>query len=273
MIGSALIVFREVLEAALIIGIVLAATQGISGRAAWVFGGVVGGLTGAVVVAFFAESIAASAEGLGQELFNAGILLMAVFMLGWHQVWMSRHGRQMAGEFKNLGKSIRSGDRTVRALALVVGLAILREGSEAVLFLFGVAASDGTAISAIAGGVLLGLVGGAICGGGLYFGLVKIPARLLFGITGWLIILLAAGMASQAAAFLVQAGEIPSLVDELWNSSGVLERTSPFGQVLHILVGYDDRPAGIQLVFYVATIFGIGGFSRWIASRPTASTT
>jgi high-affinity iron transporter len=234
---------------------------------------VLGGLAGAGVVAFFAESIASSAEGLGQELFNASVLLLAVFMLGWHQVWMSRHGRQMAGEFKNLGQSIRNGDRTVQALALVVGLAILREGSEAVLFLFGVAASDGTAASAIAGGAMLGLVGGALCGGGLYFGLVKIPARLLFGVTGWLILLLAAGMASQAAAFLVQAGEIPPLIDELWNSSALLERNSPLGQLLHILVGYDDRPAGIQLVFYAATILGISGFSRWIASRPAGFTT
>lgn len=270
MFGSALIVFREVLEAALIIGIVLAATQGIAQRRRWVLAGVVAGLLGAGVVAAFAENIAASAEGMGQELFNAGVLLMAVCMLGWHQVWMSQHGREMARSFQALGRSVAAGDRSMSALAIVVGAAILREGSEAVLFLYGVAASDGADISSVFGGAGLGLLGGLVCGGALYAGLLRIPQRWLFGVTGWLIVLLAAGMASQAAAFLVQAGWLPSLIDEVWNTSDWLSRSSALGQLLHILVGYDDRPAGMQLVFYGLTLAGIVGLTRW--ARPSAKT-
>lgn len=267
MLGSAIIVFREVLEAALIIGIVLAATAGIPGRSLWVAGGVGVGIAGAGVVAFFAESIAAMAQGSGQELFNAGILVVAVSMLAWHQIWMSRHGREMSAAFKTLGQSIKVGDSTLRALAIVVGSAILREGSEAVLFLFGVAASSDASTASLISGAAIGLLCGAVCGGGLYFGLVRIPPRYLFGVTGWLITLLAAAMAAQAAGLLVQAGYLPTLVDELWDSSAVLERSSALGQLLHILVGYDDRPTGIQMLVYLLTAGGIVGLSRWLTAQ------
>lgn len=273
MFGSALIVFREVLEAALIIGLVLAASRGLAGRGKWISAGVGAGLFGAMLVAWFADQLTSAALGMGQELFNAGVLLLAVVMLGWHHIWMSRHGRELANSMGVLGQSIRRGERPLVALAVVVGAALLREGSEAVLFLYGVATAEGATLTSVAAGAVLGMVGGALCGGALYFGLVKIPTRLLFSVTGWLIVLLAAGMASQAAAFLVQADMLPALVDELWNTSAWLERASPLGQVLHILVGYDDRPSGIQPVFYLVTLGTLWALSRRAATtaahRPT----
>jgi high-affinity Fe2+/Pb2+ permease len=96
MFATALIVFREVLEAALIIGIVLAACRGIPRRGLMVSGGITAGLAGAVVVATAAGTIAEAASGMGQEILNACILGAAVLMLGWHNVWMSRHGREIA---------------------------------------------------------------------------------------------------------------------------------------------------------------------------------
>src|SRR5579885_1124097 len=94
MIAVAIIVFREVLEAALIVSIVLAASKGTAGRGRWISGGVALGVVGACLVAAFATEIAAAVEGIGQELFNAAILFAAVGMLGWHNVWMGRHGKQ-----------------------------------------------------------------------------------------------------------------------------------------------------------------------------------
>jgi high-affinity iron transporter len=270
MLGSALIVFREVLEAALIVGIILGATRGVPRRGVWVSGGALVGVTGAVAVALFAGSIASVAEGFGQEIFNASILFIAVAMLAWHQVWMSRHGREMSEQMNDLGRSIKEGGTAMHVLAIVVGTAILREGSEAALFLYGVASTETGHSSQLLAGGLLGLVGGILCGGALYLGLLNIPSRLLFGVTGWLIMLLAAGMASQGAAFLVQANILPALGEPLWNSSAILARDSMVGRVMHTLVGYDDRPAGIQLVFYAITLFGILGLSRMIARRPGA---
>lgn len=253
MSATLLIVFREVLEASLIIGIALAATRGVARRNLWINLGIAGGLAGAVVVAFFAEAIANSLEGLGQEAFNAGVLFAAVAMLGWHNIWMARHGRELMMEMNAVGHDIRKGARPLYALMIVVGLAVLREGSEVVLFLYGISAQGSGAGSMLLGGAL-GLGLGALAGAALYFGLLKIPTRHLFTVTSWMILLLAAGMAAQGAAFLAQAGYLPELSPMLWDTSGVLPENSAVGEVLKALAGYDDRPSGIQLTFYVATL-------------------
>lgn len=265
--ASALIVFREVLEAALIIGVVLAATTGVRGRSAWIVGGVLLGLAGAGVLAFFADAVSSMGDGSGRELINAGVLVAAVGMLAWHQIWMSQHGKALAGSLQSLGHSVQAGDATMRALALVVAGAVLREGSETVLFLWGLATSSEAAAAQLVGGTLVGLAAGALCGAALYLGLLRIPPRYLFGVTGWLITLLAASMAAQAGGLLVQAGYLPTLTDELWDTSGLLPQGSALGQLLHILVGYDDRPTGIQLLLYVLTAATITVLSRRLA-RP-----
>src|SRR5271169_3489685 len=122
MLATAIIVFREVLEAALIVGIVMAASRGAPGRGLWVGGGVAGGIFGALCVAAAAETLAAMAQGMGQELFNAGILFAAVLMLGWYNVWMARHGRELASNATKLGHDVRSGAQPLWALAFAVGL-------------------------------------------------------------------------------------------------------------------------------------------------------
>ena len=123
MLATAIIVFREVLEAALIVGIVLAASRGAAGRGLWVGGGIAGGIAGALCVAGLTETLAAMAQGMGQELFDAAILFAAVLMLGWHNIWMARHGRELAANAAKLGQDVRSGAQPLWALAFAVGLA------------------------------------------------------------------------------------------------------------------------------------------------------
>jgi len=253
MLSSAIIVFREVLEAALIIGIVLAATRGLPRRLTWVGAGVLGGVAGAVMVAASADLIAVAASGVGQELLNAGVLLGAVLMIGWHNVWMQQHGRELAARMGSLGQAVRTGERPLYALAVVVGLAVLREGAEVVLFLNGIVAADGSSASTLLAGGVLGLAAGAAAGATAYLGLLRVPLRHLFGVTGWLLLLLAAGMAAQAASYLEQAGYLPALGRSLWNTSSLLSEQSIVGQVLHTLVGYVARPDGIQVLFYLLT--------------------
>jgi high-affinity iron transporter len=266
MLPTVIIVFREVLEAALIVGIVMAASRGAPGRGLWVSGGIAGGVLGALGVAGFAATIAAAAEGMGQELFDAGILFAAVGMLGWHNIWMSRHGRELAVSAKHLGDDVRSGARPLWALAFAVALAVLREGSEIVLFLYGIALAGQGGPLAMAIGGLIGLALGAAAGTAIYWGLVSIPMRLLFTVTSWLVLLLAAGLASQGAAFLMQADLLPPLGSNLWDTSFLLSDQSLAGRVLHTLIGYTAQPAGIQLVFYVATLLVIGGLMRLVGS-------
>jgi high-affinity iron transporter len=262
MLGTGLLVFREVLEAALIVSIVFAATRGVPGRGGWVGGGIAAGVVGAIVVALFASSIAAAVSGMGQELFNASILLAAVLMIGWHAIWMASHGKELAAQMKSVGSAVQAGSRPLSALLIVVAIAVLREGSEVVLFLYGQAAS-GAGVVEIVGGIVLGVVGGVAVGFLLYFGLLGIPMRYFFSATNWLMLLLAAGLASQAARFLIQADILPALGNRVWDSSAILSDHSYIGQALHTLIGYDARPAGMQLLFYAVTAVAIAIGMRW----------
>jgi high-affinity iron transporter len=278
MIANLIIVFREVLEAALIISIVAAATRGVRGRALWIGSGLALGLVGAVLVALSAEAIAGAMSGMGQEWFNAAVLLAAVAMIGWHVVWMARHGKELALHMKSVGGAVSDGRRPMTALLIVVALAVLREGSEVVLFGYGLYAGGSPMNDLLLGGAL-GVLLGVMVGFALYFGLLKIPMRHFFGATNGLLILLAAGLASSAAGFLVQADVLPSLANPLWDSSWLLSDQSLLGQTLHILVGYSAQPCGMQLVFYATTVvllaIGMRAFrlpnTTLVASSPSLS--
>jgi high-affinity iron transporter len=253
MLATLLLVFREVLEAALIVSIVAAATRGVAGRGRWIGAGLAAGVLGATVVALFASGIADAMSGMGQEWFNAAVLLAAVAMIGWHVVWMARHGRELAAQMQFIGREVSVGHRPLTALLVVVAIAVLREGSEVVLFGYGMLAGGSTTGALVAGGVL-GVVAGTAVGFALYFGLLRIPMRHFFTATNGLLVLLAAGLASAAAGYLVQADALPPLVDTLWDSSWLLSDQSMLGHTLHVLIGYTAQPSGVQIVFYAATV-------------------
>ncbi len=253
MLGALIIVFREVIEAGLIVGIVMAATRGVFGRGRWVSIGVVTGVVGASIVAMFAGAISQAFEGSGQELFNAGVLSIAVMMLMWHNAWMARHGREIADEMRQVGTAVSEGAKPLTALAIVVGLAVLREGSEVVLFLYGIFASGTSGNSLLVGGIL-GVAAGAAFTALTYFGLLAIPTRYIFSVTSWLIALLAAGMATQAVQFLNNAGWVIGLDQTVWDTSWMLSEGSIFGRMLHTLIGYTERPTEMQLVVYIGTL-------------------
>src|SRR4029079_1050138 len=177
MFGTALIVFREVLEAALIVGIVGAATRGISSRSKFIAGGVLLGLIGSIAVAAGANVIGQLAEGMGQELFNATVLGIAVLMLAWHNIWMSVHGRELSANAKQVGHEIRSGTKAMSVLLVVIAVAVLREGSETVLFLYGIALSGESSAATMALVGLVGVAGGVLVGWLMFAGLLRIPLR------------------------------------------------------------------------------------------------
>jgi high-affinity iron transporter len=267
MLATLLIVFREVIEAGLIVGIVLAATEGVSHRGRWIVGGIGAGIVGASLLAAFAGALSNAFSGVGQELFNASVLSIAVVMLAAHVTWMASHGRQMAQEMAAMGRSVVNGDRTLSAMALVVAVAVLREGSEVVLFLFGVATSAKPGIGAMLLGGALGVLGGVALSWLLYRGLVTIPMRHLFRVTNGMIALLAAGMAGQAAAILAGIDLLPTLGDQLWDTSGILRDDSMVGRALHALVGYSDRPSGVQVLAFVVTLAALIALSRLVGGH------
>ncbi len=266
MLATAVILFREVLEAALILAIVMGASRGIAERGRWIAGGILAGLIGAALVAMLANLAASIFSGDMQALLNAAILLLAVAMLTWHNVWMSAHGRQLSSEIRAVGASVQAGQRPLLALLLITFAAVLREGSEAVLFLWAIASGGEQNMNMLMGG-LGGTLAGILVGLLLYFGLLRIPMRHFFSVTSWLILLIASGLAAQAAGLLNQAGVLPALGNSVWNSSHILSQNSLFGQLLHILVGYIARPSGIQIVFYVATFLSMLLLMRMYGSK------
>jgi high-affinity iron transporter len=274
MLGALIIVFREVIEAGLIVGIVLAVTRGLRGSRLAIVAGVLAGIVGASLVAAFAGAIGEALAGVGQEIFNASILLIAVVMLTWHNVWMASHGRELAAGVKRVGEAVRSGSQSIVALGIVCAVAVMREGSEVALFMYGLVASGGSTMTELLIGSLLGLAAGVAVTALTYLGLVAIPQRRLFAVTTALISLLAAGLAAQAVLFLQQAGVLTMLSQTAWDTSAILSDTSLFGRVLHTLIGYSDQPSVLQVVVYAATLAAIVVLTKTVGSRraPAAKT-
>ena len=271
-LAALIIVFREVFEAGLIVGIVLAVTRSVPRRNRWIGGGLLAGVVAACLVAAFAGVLSQLFDGMGQELFNASILAIAVVMLTWHNVWMARHGKEIAGEMRAIGQAVVEGSKSLLALAVVVAVTVLREGSEVALFLYGVAASDGgrsrrcSNVPFTIGGFMGLALGVAVC---LltYLGLMRIPPRALFATTTVLITLLAAGMAAQAVAFLQRANWLTPLDTVMWDSGWLLSESSIVGRALHTLVGYTDQPTGMQIVIYLAVILVTVMLMRLVGSE------
>ncbi len=267
MLAALIIVFREVLEAGLIVGVVLAASRGVPGRGRAVALGVLAGIAGAIVVALFASQISEAFSGRGQEIFTAAVLLLAVVMLAWHVVWMSQHAREMTARLRELGHSVSAGSESVLVLAVAVGAAVMREGSEVVLFLTGIAMQETGQAAALALGSAGGLVLGAAVSAVVYTGLMAVPLRRVFTVTGVLVTLLAAGLAAEAMHQLSNAGVVNVMDRTLWDSSWLLGEDSWAGRVLHVLIGYIDRPNGIELLAYVLTAGGIALLATWPRQR------
>jgi high-affinity iron transporter len=267
MFGTALIVFRESLEAALFVGIVAAATRGVPGRLRWLSGGVGAGVLGALLLAAGAGRISAMADGLGQDLVNVTILSVALTMLAWHCIWVSTHAREMSIEARRLGSSVRDGARRPWALMTAVALAVLREGAETVLFVSGLTTGVQESWTDIAVGASGGLAAGVVVGGLIYLGLSRVRAEHLFKVTNGLILLLAGAIASQLARALSQSGLVETWSGALWDTSNVLPTDSPVGVVLHALAGYDAQPSGLQLAFYLGTVFAIGFATRLVRQQ------
>ena len=254
MISAVLIVFREMLEMALVVGILLAATEQLPAARRWIgIGGIVGAL-GAAVVAWFMETMEASFDGEGEFLFNAVVLTLAAILIGWTTIWMQRHGREIGTRMKPVGNDIIAGDTPVTALAIITMAAVMREGSEAVFFLLGAVQATAEDGWSIAIGALIGILLGAIIAWGIYKGLRQVPLKQTFSVINGLLILLAAGMASQAVWNLVAIEKLPPLIEPLWDTSRGLSQDSAIGEVLHALVGYDPQPSAMQITVFAAVL-------------------
>ncbi len=253
MLATFIIFFREILEIALIISVIMAATRGIAGRSLWVGVGITGGVVGSGIIAAFASELSNLMEGMGQEVFYGTILTLAAGMIGWTVIWMQKHGRELSTRLKDVGQSVRAGDTPLYAVAIIVAFSMLREGAEIVLFMVGILSATKEPMLAIVaggtGGALLAICVGIL----LYMGIIRLSLGRVFSVTGLLLLFVASGLAAQAAGFFIAADLIPAWIAPVWDSSWLLEEDSIVGLVLHTLLGYIARPSAMQLLWYVAT--------------------
>jgi len=254
MLSTLIIVFREVLEAMLVVGIATAAAREAQIAVRWIYGGIAGGLIAAVVVALFADMLSASMQGMGQEVLNAAVLIAAALMMAWTAIWMGKHGREMSQKIRQTCQDVQGRGTAKLVLSMVVGLAVAREGSEVVLFLYGVAAAGDAGASGMLVGGAAGMLLGIVVALGLYQSLIHVPLRYVFLVVTYLIMLLAAGMASQGVAWLVMIDMLPAWGQPIWNSSGFISEHGIIGQLLHALMGYDDRPSGMQAFTFASVL-------------------
>lgn len=253
MLSTAIIIFREALEISLILGIVIAATQDLKGRAPWIWAGIGAGVAGSALLAVFADKISEMSEGLGQEMMNAIILFTAAFFIGWTAIWMKQHAHKMSHKIKKIGADIAEGILPLSTLTLVIGVSILREGTEIVLFLHSMLLSDQSVYS-ISMGALIGIVLGFSVGAALYFGMLRMSVKYMMKVTGCILVLLVAGLSSKGASFLNAAGYFEGFSSTVWNSSWLISDSSIAGQLLSGLIGYSAQPSQIQIIFYIATL-------------------
>lgn len=267
MFSIAVVIFREMFEIALIVGVLMAASRGLRKRGQWVAVGVLGGMAGSVGCAFFADRISQAAQGMGQEILNAMILLVAAALIGWTVLWMSRHGRELTAHLKQVGHAVVKGERPIHTLAVVVALTVLREGAEIVMFTYSAFVTGGRPFDLVLG-FLFGAFAGAAAGVVLYYGLIKIPTKQIFNVTSLLLIFLVAGMVSQAAGYLTAAGKLPELIPTMWDTSRLLSEDSLGGKLLQVLLGYTQRPSGMQVLVYATTLAALGILIKRYGNMP-----
>ncbi len=269
MTPSFIIMFREIFEIAIIVCVILAATKGVPGRGRWVSYGILGGIVGALALGVLTQQFASLATPETQKLYHAGILFLATALIAWTVIWMKQHGQKLAQHLKQVGRDVKEGIQPMHMLAIVVGLAVLREGSEIVLFLFGLMATGQTTLMAIAQGGTLGLIAGLGFGYAMYFGLIRVPIKLMFSMTSALLTFIAAGMFANGLGKLVASDVLPALGNQVWDTSMILNQRAWLGRFMHILLGYIDKPMGIQVLGYSAVVIALLWMPKIIARRHT----
>ncbi|ATW53208.1 iron permease [Salmonella enterica subsp. diarizonae] len=264
MIAVILIVFREVLEAGLIISVILAACKGYK-ISHLVIAGITSGVIFSGLLALFTNSIENALSGTGQEVFNSALLLTATLMLSWQIVWMSTKGKEMADASRNEVRNILSEGNKNYAIAVVVAIAVMREGSEVVLFMYSIIISTGTSITAMFTGGIIGVIAGIVFTFLLYRGLILIPLKFIFLLSNIVLTFIAAGLASQGIGILSSIDIIPAIKDTVWDSSWLLSDNSWEGGLARAIFGYTSTPSGVQIITWIlvaALILSISSFLK-----------
>ncbi len=266
MIAALLITFREGLEAALIVGIVLSYLKKIDNtrhvRYAWA--GVGAAVLLSVGLAFLIQAAGATLEGPAEQIFEGVMMFLAVAVLTWMIFWMRYQSHTLAANLRSdMQNALHS--KHPRGLFFVTFFAVAREGVETALFL-STAAFATDALSTLVGAVL-GLVIATLVGFLVYTSTVRLNLRQFFNVTGFLLLLFAAGLFAHGIHEFQEAGVFPIINEHVWDINHVLDENSPGGEILKAVFGYNGNPSLLEVIgywaYWVFALFGI----RWLVER------
>ncbi len=259
MLASFLITLREGLEAALIIGIILAYLARTDNRQG--FKPVWLGTSLAVLVSLIAGAaiyfLAGEFSGQAEEIFEGLAMFLAVGVLTWMIFWMRKQAVNIKAHLHAQIQSVLTSGSS-RGLVLLAFVVVVREGIETVLFLFAATKIAESTVLFTVGG-FLGLAIAIIIGYSLYKGATRLNLRVFFNVTSLVLIFFAAGLLAYGIHEFIEAGIIPIVVEHVWDINHILPEKSTFGRFLTAIVGYNGNPSLVEVgayFVYLASAFG-----------------
>ena len=280
MLPSFLLSLREGLEAALIIGIVLGALQKIRrtdlAPALWM--GTLAALGVSILTALILTLFGLSLEGGAEQIYEGVTMLLAAGILTWMIFWMSGQAKNIKTELEDgINKAVATtGKRAVFGLAF---FAVVREGVELALFITaaffaGNSENVTTNIILTLTGVVLGLGTAVLLGWSLLAATARLNLRRFFQITGYLLILFAAGLVAHGIHEFNEVGWIPSVIEHVWDVNAVVNETSVMGELLKTLFGYNGNPSLTEVIgYFVYLAVAVFFFTRTTTAQPVAKKT
>jgi high-affinity iron transporter len=257
MLRIAIIVFRESIEMAILLSILIALTKKILNSRLYLIAGIVLGVFGASLFAFFASTLSVSLSGVGDEVFDFVAIMLSVFMISFTVAWIQNCTSGFRKELDKLSSNSCPTGLNKFVLTSVAATVVFREGIEIMIYLYGISSLDSVDMDDYLWGFVLGTMSAVVLGLILYWGLIKLPGKYIFKASSWLLILIAAGLSAHAAGILTSSGLVEYFNDELWDTSWLIEDQSNAGRVLESFVGYTAKPNGMQVIFYCTTLLFI----------------
>ncbi|SAL75346.1 FTR1 family iron permease [Caballeronia telluris] len=250
------IVWRESVEALLVVGILYAWLKNGDHHARrgmpYLWAGVGIGLVAAVALGAALVGFTEVLSGNAQDYFQTVMVLVACVLIVQMVLWMKRHGRTLKRDMEaSLQKSTQDGHWW--GIAVLVALAIAREGSETAVFLYGVGfgqsghVAPSQYLAVIIGLGLAFLTFYVLQLGGKYF-----SWRIFFRVTEIMLLFLAAGLFETGVDKLIDMEVLPVVINQVWDTSRILDDSTTFGSLVATLTGYRAHPAGMNLIAYAA---------------------
>lgn len=251
-----IIVFRETLEAGLIVGIILAMLSRLRAMryASYVWAGTGAAVAASAAAGWALASLAGAAQGRWEQFLEGAISLAACGVLTWMVFWMDRQARRLRPELEGHVEGAVS-RQELPALVLLPFFAVFREGAETVLFLVAVAARSSQAVSVVGG--LLGALLAAGVTALIFVGGRRVPLKALFRGTGALLLVLGAGLLAYGVHELEELGWLPPLIPHVWNINHLLNEKEGVGAFLKALFGYNGNPSLLEVLAYASYLVGV----------------